>query len=306
MGDDKPLVSVIIPTYKRPERLLPTVESALGQTYPNIEVIVVDDNGAGTPEQVATRASLEGYVASGRVRYIAHDVNRNGSAARNTGFRASAGAYVNFLDDDDVMSPCKIARQVDRLAAADESTGGCYCNIKMVVSAFMRTKIIEPRFTLEGRFCREYLTRSSFNTSAILFKREAVERLGGFDETYPRHQDYEMMTRFFTLFGLCCCGPDSMIVYDLTRNRQYAHRGADDFRLKEKFLCERKPYLDQMGIYAPVAHRFWLEDVEVALRSHDHSHIRRALGRCRAAAPLTAGEVFYLAKLAVKRLTGMI
>ena len=100
---DQPLVSVIIPTYKRSDFLCTTIDSVLAQTYPNIEIIVVDDNGLGTTFQQATEKRLLPYIRMKQINYICHEVNKNGSAARNTGFRASHCEYINFLDDDDEL-----------------------------------------------------------------------------------------------------------------------------------------------------------------------------------------------------------
>ena len=80
---ENPLVSVVIPTYKRSETLTRAIDSVLEQTYPSIEIIVVDDNGEGTEMQLETEKALENYIISGEIVYIKHEVNRNGSAARN-------------------------------------------------------------------------------------------------------------------------------------------------------------------------------------------------------------------------------
>ena len=92
------LVSVIIPTYKRSDYLLQTIESVLSQTYPSIEIIIVDDNGLGNKFQVETQKKLQKYIVERKIIYIPHEVNKNGAAARNTGFRASKGEYINFLE----------------------------------------------------------------------------------------------------------------------------------------------------------------------------------------------------------------
>jgi len=107
-----PLVSVIIPTYNRPEYLRLTVESVLAQTYPNIEVIVADDASTDhTPEVMAAYGD--------RVRYLREPVNTGGEQVILTGLAAARGKYINFLDHDDLMYPQKIARQVERLEADD-------------------------------------------------------------------------------------------------------------------------------------------------------------------------------------------
>ena len=87
----KGLVSIIIPTYKGSDNIKRAVESALSQTYEQVEVYVVDDNGSGSKEQIETENELKCYEGDDRVHYIAHERNINGSAARNTGIKASKG-----------------------------------------------------------------------------------------------------------------------------------------------------------------------------------------------------------------------
>ena len=93
------LVSVIIPTYKRPNMLGRAIDSVLGQSYTNIEVVVVDDNSDGDKYRLETIQYMERYANDYRVKYIKHKTNQNGSAARNTGIQNSVGEYIAFLDD---------------------------------------------------------------------------------------------------------------------------------------------------------------------------------------------------------------
>jgi glycosyltransferase involved in cell wall biosynthesis len=90
-------VSVIIPTYNQARFVASAVESALAQTYPDVEIIVVDDGSTDDP-----RAALAPYRA--RIHYIRQE-NKGLSGARNTGFLASHGDYVLFLDSDDLIHP---------------------------------------------------------------------------------------------------------------------------------------------------------------------------------------------------------
>lgn len=85
------LVSVIIPTYKGADKINSAVDSVLNQTYKNIEVIVVDDNGENESEQLLTAEKMKKYETFENVKYLVHKKNINGSAARNTGIRASKG-----------------------------------------------------------------------------------------------------------------------------------------------------------------------------------------------------------------------
>ena len=102
-----PLVSVVVPTYNRAYCLARTIDSALGQTHPSVEVIVVDDGSVDeTAEMVAAR-----YGSDARVRLI-RQANAGVSAARNTGLRVARGDYVALLDSDDVWEPWKLELQV--------------------------------------------------------------------------------------------------------------------------------------------------------------------------------------------------
>ena len=91
------LVSVIIPTYKGADKINSAVDSVLNQTYKNIEVIVVNDNGENEPEQLLTAEKMKKYETFENVKYLVHKKNINGSAARNTGIRASKGFFWAFL-----------------------------------------------------------------------------------------------------------------------------------------------------------------------------------------------------------------
>ncbi|MFC6645189.1 glycosyltransferase family 2 protein [Granulicella cerasi] len=102
------LVSVVIPTYRRPQEVLRAVETALAQTYRALEVIVVSDG-----VHAETRAILEGMDS--RLRYYELAQNSGPAEARNVAVRLSCGEWIAFLDDDDEMMPTKIEHQM-RLA----------------------------------------------------------------------------------------------------------------------------------------------------------------------------------------------
>ena len=87
------LVTTVITTYKGLDTIKRAVESVLSQTYRNIETIVVDDNGLGSEAQIATENIIKQYP---EVIYIPHKINKNGSAARNTGLKRAKGKYLLF------------------------------------------------------------------------------------------------------------------------------------------------------------------------------------------------------------------
>lgn len=271
--NDNPLVSVIIPTYKRSECICNTIDSVLNQTYSNIEIIVVDDNGKGTLEQQETERLLSEYIKNNKIIYVVHEVNKNGSAARNTGFRNSKGKYINFLDDDDVFYPRKIEIQVDILKKTEVRYGAVYCNsrIKRIQNLTKKEVVYDTNFLKEGDLCREYLLdKIRFNTSTILFKRNVIEELNGFDESFVRHQDYELMVRFFMNNDILCSGLEPLSEYDTTQIRTYTHKTDNDFAVKEKFLLTFHDFFEKKGILQDVEHHFWTDCMLNCLCSADY------------------------------------
>lgn len=276
---DQPLVSVIIPTYKRSDFLCTTIDSVLAQTYPNIEIIVVDDNGLGTTFQQATEKRLLPYIRMKQINYICHEVNKNGSAARNTGFRASHGEYINFLDDDDELLLEKIDKQVSILQNAELKYGAVYCNSIISIQSFTRRKKnIRTKSLAYGNICREYLMNECpFNTSTILFRRSVIENLNGFDESFVRHQDYELMTRFFNNYEILPTGIEPLVCYDLTKDRTNTPNPKMDFEIKEKFINEFSDSFEKWGYKNTICHYMWVQCALGALLSKNRDFFKKAI-----------------------------
>lgn len=255
------LVSVIIPTYKRSDCLLQTIESVLSQTYPSIEIIIVDDNGLGNKFQVETQKKLQKYIGERKIIYIPHDVNKNGAAARNTGFRASKGEYINFLDDDDVLMPEKIERQVSFLENQSMDVGATYCNSRLTFRTRFtgRIKTIETNYAAEGNLIKEYLKNEMhFNTSSLLFRRSVIEELHGFDESYRRHQDYEILLRFFTKWTIKCTPGQPLLLFDMLKDRGNVPNLDNLIAIKAKFLEQFKQELVNWNLWNEINHNWWL------------------------------------------------
>ena len=104
-----PLVSVIIPMYNSEKFVEDTVKSALAQTWPSIEIIIIDDGSIDQSVEIVKR-----FDPSLNIQLIVQE-NSGACAARNAGFRASRGEYIQYLDADDLLSPTKISEQMDVL-----------------------------------------------------------------------------------------------------------------------------------------------------------------------------------------------
>ncbi|MEZ6146240.1 MAG: glycosyltransferase [Planctomycetaceae bacterium] len=115
---NEPLVSIIIPCYNAAEFVAEAIESAAGQTYGNVEVIVIDDGS--TDESVDVLRSF-----GDRIRWETGP-NRGACAARNRGLELAQGEIVQFLDSDDLLHPGKLDIQVPLLSIRQNTL--CYCH----------------------------------------------------------------------------------------------------------------------------------------------------------------------------------
>lgn len=120
-GDAEGLVSVVIPTYYRNDELRATLASVFGQTYPSIEIIVVDDSGERHAAPVA--------ADDDRLRYLALEENRGAHAAREAGVQHARGRYVQLLDDDDRLFEEKLTKQLP-LLQSNPDVGVVYCGLR--------------------------------------------------------------------------------------------------------------------------------------------------------------------------------
>jgi glycosyltransferase involved in cell wall biosynthesis len=190
MSGDEPLVSVVVPSYDRPDRLHDALDSVAEQTYDRIEVVVVDDHSPEPVEQSLTDRR-DGYPHE--LTVVRHDTNRGASAARNTGIERVEGSWIAFLDDDDAWAPDKLARQVDRIRGDDE-VGVVYTGMRVVDDDgnTLRTQ----RATHSGDLTRTLLCRNVVGSfSVVMVRRAAIEDAGTLDERFPSWQDLEWYVR---------------------------------------------------------------------------------------------------------------
>lgn len=188
----EPLVSVIIPTYNRREDLLRALETVRAQTYPNVEVIVVNDGG----NPVADLATGQ------RVRVLDRDVNVGPMAAINAGLREAQGEFVQFLADDDELYPDHLTRLVGAL----ERTGGSVAHSNVLIRYETRDK--DGAFATTGYnasvFCfpidrTEVYSSSPVAGQALLVRRSAFDRIGVFEESFVL-ADQEIQIRLAAVF----------------------------------------------------------------------------------------------------------
>ena len=231
-------VSVIIPTYKRSDYLRNVVLSVIEQDYENKEIIVVDDNDRGSEAQIATKHVVTKLIKDhpdANLIYISQSKNRNGSAARNTGFFRSTGNYICFLDDDDIYLPGRLSKSIKKLKNTSDYIGGVYCGFV----GWNGAEKIEQRYS-EGNLTLELLSLNYLShflhTNTATYKRDALITLNGFDETFKRHQDIELNLRFFEHYGIVVVKKALIHLKPQTTNINNQQYGTDLFETKLKFL----------------------------------------------------------------------
>lgn len=191
------MVSVIVPAYGMGRYIADALASVKAQTYPNWEVIVVDDHG---PED-GTRGIVGEFarqVQDHRVEFIRHEVNKGVSGARNTGIAAARGEFVAFLDPDDLFMPGHLKNAITLFSAHEAPD---------VVTGPVESFREEPGRSWthkawlagwrEDRFPHSLAVYNFIQPSATVVRRSAVLSLGGFD-THPDIQhieDYDLWIR---------------------------------------------------------------------------------------------------------------
>jgi len=197
MADKKALVSIVIPAYRAEHFIRETLDSIVGQTYPNIETFVIDDGSADRTAEVARTYESENLK-------VIVQPNSGACVARNKGIEMSQGAYLQFLDADDVLSRDKIEKQVAVLEANPGFLGVCPTVHFMNGEEYQNMKPREESFWIHDTDDPvEFLVRLyggdgerwMVQTSAWLTPRSIAEKIGPWDERLLLDQDGEYFAR---------------------------------------------------------------------------------------------------------------
>lgn len=185
------MVSVIIPSYNRADKIKPAVESVLNQTYTDLELIIVDDGSKDN-----TKAVIES-IDDSRIRYVRQE-NAGACSARNNGINYAKGEYIAFHDSDDIWHKDKLKKQMDALLKNNADIVCCRLN-----KVYSDGKIkLKPEQMKQG-FMNPVTNLFGIGTQTIVAKRKVFEEIK-FDEAFPCFQECEMLYRATKKFSLYC------------------------------------------------------------------------------------------------------
>ncbi len=214
----KPLVSVILPVYNGEAFVDGALHSALGQTYRNLEVIVVDDGSRDRTRAIVEARALH----DSRVRVIGQ-ANRGLAASRNTGLDAARGEFIAPLDADDVWDPTKVERQVYRMIEAGDSNGLVYCwwasldNDGAVLDS-------SPHWRIEGNGSETLLQVNYVGGGSVpLYRRRCLEQVGGYDVAlHEGCEDWDAALKVAERYTVAVV-PSLLVGYRRRRDSMSAH-----------------------------------------------------------------------------------
>jgi glycosyltransferase involved in cell wall biosynthesis len=220
-----PLVSAVIPTRNRLELVRRAIASVRSQSYPNVEIIVVDDGSTdGTAETLSNEED---------VRLVRLHEGLGGAGARNRGVEAATGDLIAFLDSDDEWLPEKLTQQVPRLLDQPD-VGAVYSrHYSHDDETGVRTEVHSNLYT--GDITEQLFSgRCPRTVSLFTVRREALEEVGGFDENLPGFQDTDLWIRIAERWQFDAVDAPLTVVHNhsgsrVTTDASVRERAVDEF-----------------------------------------------------------------------------
>ena len=194
---ERPLVTVVLPTYNRAQSIRAALETVLNQTYSNLEIIVVDDGSTDDTEQIVSSLRDE------RVVYVKQTVRTGSAGARNFGISLAKGEFIAFQDSDDLWYGDKLEKQVPLLTSLPKSYGMVYSH--MMLRLPEGDVLFKPSY--RGRQEHSALDRMLCGSTGIgiqtcLIRRECFSKVGGIDTNLRALDDREFFIRFSQYFDI--------------------------------------------------------------------------------------------------------
>lgn len=213
---DKPLVSVIIITNNRLDKLKVAIESVFNQSYKNLEIIVVDN--------ASNDGTLEYLNDTNNLIVLKQDNFVNGNVVRNIGIKEAKGKYIAFLDDDDEWESKKIQKQVTFLEK-NKDVGVCYTGMKKIYNQKIEVDEFTDKY-FSGDISKKIFECIITNTSTIMIRKDVL--FGNnifFDEKLTHWQEYDLLVRLSSVTKIGSISePLSIINIDTRSNKRLSNQ----------------------------------------------------------------------------------
>lgn len=238
------LVTVIIPTYKRSDKIERAIKSAINQTYKNIEIIVIDDN-ANFPEELRkTKKIVSKYE---NIKFIENEENLGGALTRNVGIDNAQGKYIAFLDDDDEFISNKIERQMELMKQKEKDcikVGMVYC-YKNGINSEGKT-IFTTKIDYEGNCLFQQMIDNIETTSTWICPKEVLIKVGKF-ENVKAHQDNILLTKILANGYEIYRVPEILLNLYLHDGNGITNRNKNYAKYTETMIEFKKKYMDLLN-----------------------------------------------------------
>jgi glycosyltransferase involved in cell wall biosynthesis len=238
-----PLVSILIPAYNSEEWITQTIRSAMAQTWPRKEIIVVDD---GSKDQTAKMAQ---QFASKEVTVVSIQ-NQGSAAARNHALQLSQGDYIQWLDADDLLSPGKIESQLAALRGVENkrtllSSSWAFFNYRTERARFIKSSLWHDLSPAEW-LLRKMNENLHMQTSTWLTSRELAEAAGPWDTRLVSDDDGEYFCRVLMASEGTRFVPEAKVFYRITPSaNRVSHIGTSD-RKKDAMLLSMRLHIQYL------------------------------------------------------------
>ncbi len=245
MSKSNALVSVVIPAYNAEETICAAVESALAQSYPEVEVVVVDDGSTdGTAEVLSSFGS--------RILLKRQD-NQERAAARNTGTALASGEWINFLDADDELLPDKLAVQMG-LAAHEETAAIWYAQVQARDGSGRAKGVLGKGSAGVHDVFRRLVLENIVPIQSALVRRSCLQAVGGFRKELTHLEDWDLWLRLAARYPF---GFQSTIVanYLQSSTRELAGKAARFSLYETTSKIIKEALVEKLSLEDPLAKR---------------------------------------------------
>jgi glycosyltransferase involved in cell wall biosynthesis len=238
----EPLVSILIPAYNAQEWIADTLRSAIAQTWPRKEIIVVDDGSRDLTAEVARRFASNGVA-------LVSVQNQGAAAARNHALRLSQGDYIQYLDADDLLASDKIERQLGALRKRDSrrillSSPWAPFYYRTYRARFIHSSLCQDLSPVEW-LLRKMGENLHMQSATWLTSRELAEAAGPWDTRLLSDDDGEYFCRVLLQSNGTRFVPETGVYYRVTPSNRLSHIGASD-RKKDAMLVSMRLHVQNL------------------------------------------------------------